>query len=57
MNNLPPGCTNADIDRAAGSVTCCECGWVFIADVEDCDNWTCRRCAVAIARQDMDNDE
>lgn len=56
--NLPPGCTQADIDRAFGGVvTCAECRREFASSVEREGDWNCPRCARALARQDRENDE
>jgi hypothetical protein len=44
--NLPPGCTDRDISRAAGDYqTNCEaCGWVFLAYELNEDGF-CEECA------------
>lgn len=39
--NLPPGCTDADIDRAFGGpepIECPDCGTLNDADEEECRN-------------------
>lgn len=58
MSNLPPGCTQSDIDRAFGGVvTCAECRREFPSSVEREGDWNCPRCARALARQDVENDD
>lgn len=42
--NLPPGCTNVDIDRAAGVGVVCECCG---RDVDDCICPECPQCKEA----------
>jgi hypothetical protein len=37
-NNLPPGCTNADIDRAFGETRCVSCNRYFV--IEDDEDLT-----------------
>jgi hypothetical protein len=49
MSNLPPGCTDSDIDRAAGTdrkEECAECGWLFLVCELDEDG-RCEACAEA----------
>lgn len=46
--NLPPGCTDFDIDRAAGVTSCCShCRREVYTDdlVEENDEFMCKRCA------------
>lgn len=45
-SNLPPGCTNADIDKAAGAypLQCKECGCTVMAYDLD-ENGLCEECA------------
>jgi len=55
--NLPPGCTDFDIDRAAGITTVCpECGREVYKDdlVKDFD-FVCRSCARGIELADRDD--
>lgn len=44
MSNLPPGCTNQDIEIAAGALVYCDgCGKLFDPH-DDIKNNTCPRC-------------
>ena len=44
MSNLPPGCTNQDIEIAAGALVYCDgCGKLFDPH-DDLKNNTCPRC-------------
>lgn len=52
-DNLPPGCTTADIDRAFGDAsTCLECGNECDEDQEICDG--CEDYASAIGESVSD---